>query len=291
MVAASRPLEVRLVAVHLEQQGYTGSNSHAAVESARAPGRIDPMKSAVPERERGKFCAIPSLRLAPNPAPERWLRRGREAAVASRLTPLEVSSTSRPSRGVGAEPRSLNDFVDEFVRLRAQRFVEEYPHAVLMIASVSDSDPAPDFNTSILSGSQLAALRSHPAERSSTAPPPAGGEFSSGAIIPVRKRIGGVFAAQIGVGRTRNADVCLPLAQISKYHAYFTKLEDGTYTITDAGSKNGTWVDSVRVPPKSPVPVRDGSEVAFGRSRFIFYGPEAFCGLVARRASTTKFDL
>jgi len=204
---------------------------------------------------------------------------------------FHVSSPNRPLRAFGSEPRSISEFVDEFVRLRAHRFAEEYPHAVLMIASISDSEPAPDFNTAILSGSELAALRTEPSERTSTEPPPATGELAPGFIIPVRKRVGGIFEAQIGVGRTRNADVCLPLAQISKYHAYFSRLEDGTYTIADAGSKNGTWVDTVRVPPKNPVPVRDGSEVAFGRSRFLFYGPEAFCSLIARKASATKFDL
>jgi hypothetical protein len=204
---------------------------------------------------------------------------------------FHVSSPSRPLRAFAREPRSISEFVDEFVRLRARRFAEEYPHAVLMIASISDSEPAPDFNTAILSGRQLAALRTQPSERSSTAPPPPTGDFAPGFIIAVRKRVGGIFEAQIGVGRTRNADVCLPLAQISKYHAYFSRLENGTYTITDAGSKNGTWVDSVRVPPKSPVSLRDGSEVAFGRSRFVFYGPEAFCSLIARKASATRFDL
>jgi len=59
---------------------------------------------------------------------------------------VEVSSTSRPLRAFSSEPRSISEFVDEFVRLRARRFAEEYPHAVLMITSISDSDPAPDFN-------------------------------------------------------------------------------------------------------------------------------------------------
>jgi hypothetical protein len=102
--------------------------------------------------------------------------------------------------------------------------------------------------------------------------------------FPVVKRPGGAFADRIGVGRARNADVCLPHGRVSKYHAYFSRAGDGGWTLTDARSTNGTWVEGEPLEPGHAVPVRDGARVRFGPFVFLFVTADGFRRLVAARA-------
>lgn len=50
------------------------------------------------------------------------------------------------------------------------------------------------------------------------------------------------FAGTILVGRAGSSDVLIDHPSISKLHARIRRGADGTYTITDAGSRNGTWI-------------------------------------------------
>ena len=61
-------------------------------------------------------------------------------------------------------------------------------------------------------------------------------------IFPVRKARSTFFARIVLVGRARTSDVFIDHASISKLHARIRRHESGSYTIADAGSKNGTWV-------------------------------------------------
>jgi pSer/pThr/pTyr-binding forkhead associated (FHA) protein len=100
----------------------------------------------------------------------------------------------------------------------------------------------------------------------------------------VRKRSGGAFPERIGLGRAPNVDIRLPLAQVSKYHAFFTSSED-VWTITDAGSRNGTSVNDRLIDPKVGVRLENGFEVGIGPHRLAFYTPCGFKDLLERRAS------
>ncbi len=92
-------------------------------------------------------------------------------------------------------------------------------------------------------------------------------------VFLVKKRAGGAFADRVGIGRAANADVSVPLATVSKYHAYFTVPEDlsASYRITDAGSTNGTFVDGRRLPDKQAVAVQTGTQILLGPHRFVFF--------------------
>ena len=91
-------------------------------------------------------------------------------------------------------------------------------------------------------------------------------------ILPLKKRPGGLFPNQIGVGRVGNVDVQIAHASVSKYHAFFAKA-DGVWHIADAGSKNGTFVDGSRLVPKKSVPLSNRARIRFGEVEVIFVRP------------------
>jgi hypothetical protein len=66
-------------------------------------------------------------------------------------------------------------------------------------------------------------------------------------VFPVRKVRPRFFASTILVGRAASSDVLIEHPSISKLHARITRTNSGLYAITDAGSKNGTWVAGRRV--------------------------------------------
>jgi hypothetical protein len=102
-------------------------------------------------------------------------------------------------------------------------------------------------------------------------------------VFPIAKRPGTSFD-YISVGRTPNMDVVLPLAHISKFHAYFTRDSSGKFTLADAGSKNGTWLGMRRLPVRSPEPLHDGDRIRIGASAFTFVSPEGFAELLKKHA-------
>jgi pSer/pThr/pTyr-binding forkhead associated (FHA) protein len=53
-------------------------------------------------------------------------------------------------------------------------------------------------------------------------------------------------------------------AGVSRMHAMF-QLTDQGVMVVDLGSKNGTLLNSYRLPPDMPYPVRDGDELSFGK--------------------------
>lgn len=92
------------------------------------------------------------------------------------------------------------------------------------------------------------------------------GVTSESYVVWIRKRTGGVFSKLIGVGRTRNNDIVLPFEDISKYHAYFSPDDDGdALSVADAGSKNGTFLNGVRLDAKKSAAIRSGDAIAFGK--------------------------
>jgi hypothetical protein len=85
-------------------------------------------------------------------------------------------------------------------------------------------------------------------------------------IHPLVKREAGHTYSRITVGRTRNNDVVLDIEAISKLHAYFKLNRKGNYTVSDAGSTNGTWVDGTRLEKNQPVELRGGESIVFGNA-------------------------
>lgn len=104
-----------------------------------------------------------------------------------------------------------------------------------------------------------------------------------GLVYFLRKRSDGVFPDKIGLGRTRNVDICIPSSKVSKYHAYFTKRSDGAWTITDARSKNGTFVESQRVTPSVAWPLKSAQRLGIAGIDFTYLAAADFISLCQQR--------
>jgi pSer/pThr/pTyr-binding forkhead associated (FHA) protein len=102
-------------------------------------------------------------------------------------------------------------------------------------------------------------------------------------VFPVIKNQENAFGRGITVGRTGNNDVVLDDGTVSRFHAWFQRETDGRYSVTDAGSKNGSFLSGVRLTPRRAAPVTDGSRLRFGHVELTFYLSSGFAKLLARR--------
>jgi pSer/pThr/pTyr-binding forkhead associated (FHA) protein len=87
---------------------------------------------------------------------------------------------------------------------------------------------------------------------------------------------GNVYPLRPGVntvGRL-NADVLLSDPSVSRSHARIT-VQNGTVTIEDVGSTNGTFVNGQKLTPQMPVPLVNGAEITFGGTKLTLRMPGA----------------
>ncbi len=86
-------------------------------------------------------------------------------------------------------------------------------------------------------------------------------------VLPLKK-VQSTFPSMITVGRTDNNDLVVPDEQISKFHAFFRLVGDRV-ELSDAGSRNGTFVGTRRLEPRgASVPLRLNDRFAFGAVEF-----------------------
>lgn len=179
------------------------------------------------------------------------------------------------------DSKSIGQYVDELRTLGPAKFASVYTDPMLLLRDLGEEDEEdPAFHTAFMSRDAMAEALASPGAQEAPKR-----SLQIGAVVRIHKREGGVFADRIGVGRARNADVPLALARISKYHAYFSRDAAGGWSVTDAGSTNGTFVDGVRVQERLPARISNGQEVAFGPYRFAFYLAEGFLEIVKRRVA------
>lgn len=89
------------------------------------------------------------------------------------------------------------------------------------------------------------------------------------------------------IGRSRDQTVCLTHGSLSRQHARLSE-RDGSYELSDLGSKNGTFVNGLRIDHQR---VRNGDQVTFGDLELLFLtqqeqrvGEESEGQLMATRA-------
>ena len=70
------------------------------------------------------------------------------------------------------------------------------------------------------------------------------------------------------VGRGEGNELQLDDPKVSRKHARL-QVSDGTLTIVDLGSTNGTFVNKRRIPPNQSIRLEAGDEISFGRSKFV----------------------
>ncbi|MCP3103483.1 FHA domain-containing protein [Myxococcus sp. K15C18031901] len=107
---------------------------------------------------------------------------------------------------------------------------------------------------------------------------------SEAVVFPVVKSRTNAFGRGITVGRTGNNDVVLDDGSVSRFHAWFARDEaQAGFLLTDAGSKNGSFLGGVRLTPRKPVPLEDGARLRFGQVELAFYTPGGFVRMLAAR--------
>jgi pSer/pThr/pTyr-binding forkhead associated (FHA) protein len=98
-------------------------------------------------------------------------------------------------------------------------------------------------------------------------------------VLPLIKGIkqGNAFGLGVTVGRTENNDIVLSHTSVSRFHGYF--LQDTKtlqWKLVDAESKNGTWIEGVKLSPNRPEVIPPKAKLRFGHVEVRFFTPEQF---------------
>ncbi|MDP2273076.1 MAG: FHA domain-containing protein [Archangium sp.] len=92
------------------------------------------------------------------------------------------------------------------------------------------------------------------------------------------------FAMGVTVGRVESNDIVVDDGSCSRFHAWLQRDErTKEWSLTDAESKNGTWVDGVQLSAKQRVQLRDGAKLKFGDVEMTFLLPIALKTFVGQR--------
>ena len=99
------------------------------------------------------------------------------------------------------------------------------------------------------------------------AAPPAAGEALAMAL-PREGR-----SPYVTLGRGPESDLVIDDATLSRVHLVFMRGADGTWTVRDAGSSNGSRIAGQRLDPGRPVPVPPGTALVAGGVSLTFHAP------------------
>lgn len=164
----------------------------------------------------------------------------------------------------------LADFHQDCQSLDLAAFEQAQGEAFLLHHGAFDQLKAP------VAGDETHDLESPPGQDGDTLKPAA--DFL---VLPLRPA-GWPDADMIWIGRSDTNELVIPDATISEVHAFILRAEDG-YQIQDTGSRNGTWVDDVRVEPQgrgAPVPLSSGARLRLGSVKLTFLLAQQFRSLV-----------
>ena len=89
-------------------------------------------------------------------------------------------------------------------------------------------------------------------------------------VYPLAKKPGASFPDRITIGRTSNNDIVIDDPSVSRLHAYLRR--DGErWLVTDAGSKNGSWLRGALLEPRREAPLPASAVLRFGEVDVTFY--------------------
>ena len=83
-------------------------------------------------------------------------------------------------------------------------------------------------------------------------------------------------------GRHPQSDIFLDDVTVSRRHVEFRRGQDGSFTVADVGSLNGTYVNRERI---DSVALTNGDEVQIGKYRLVFYASQRGSTLPTRRGT------
>ena len=168
--------------------------------------------------------------------------------------------------------RVLSDYVDDCRTLDAAAFQQAHGEAFLLHHGPFGKLSAPRDGDSTLDLEQ-------PAGQDGAALKPSA-DFLVLPLTPPNR--GGSPPDMIWIGRSDANEVVIPDATISEVHAFIRREPDG-FLIQDTGSRNGTWVNDLKVKPQGmgdPSPLPAGARVRFGSVKMTFLLAEQFRALV-----------
>ncbi len=87
------------------------------------------------------------------------------------------------------------------------------------------------------------------------------------------KRSAGVIRGRVIIGRWASSQVCLPDQRVSRIHAWIAPDDQGEFSLTDAGSRTGTFVNDR--PVAGRVDLRRGDRIRIGPIRLYVAEDEA----------------
>ena len=105
-------------------------------------------------------------------------------------------------------------------------------------------------------------------------------------LLEVKKGKSALNALGFGitVGRTANNDVVLYDSTVSRFHAVLSRDErTGEWKVEDAESQNGTFVNEVKLAPRTATPLVDGTPLRFGAVSLVFLSPEGLVRMLERK--------
>lgn len=157
---------------------------------------------------------------------------------------------------------SLKAIADTGLSMSREEFVQKFPEPFMVVESAESSGPAPNqraFKTMI--GGVNAAQKANPLDDKHKH------------VYRLQKSDRNRFGAMITVGRADNNDLILEHLSVSKFHAYFTSDPKRTsFSVNDADSKFGTFVDNKKLPPNIARELTSGDTVTFGKGpKLTFY--------------------
>jgi hypothetical protein len=104
-------------------------------------------------------------------------------------------------------------------------------------------------------------------------------------IFRVRKRpevVGNSLPTGVTFGRTQNNDIVIVDRSVSRFHGYFQLELGGEWSVYDANSTIGTFVDGTRVPPGAPLRLAPRARIRIGGVDVEYFRDEAACLAHAR---------
>jgi len=84
---------------------------------------------------------------------------------------------------------------------------------------------------------------------------------------------------QVTLGRGDDCVITINDGTLSQLHLTFMQTSEGGWTVRDAGSKNGSKLDGLKLEPGQPWPLRSGARIQAAQVSFTYYNPD---GLVSR---------
>ena len=174
--------------------------------------------------------------------------------------------------------KEVSDVFDEEGEQGLSRLLDGAP---VLVLRASPSDPLPLQPAVTRRWSRAEALsETHDGETVSPWAELANGDSL---VVPVVKSDRNPFAGLITVGRAQSCDLRLTSSQVSKIHAYLRHRPGKGWVIKDGGSRNGTYLEGLKIEPQTDYPLAFGQQVRFGDVTGMFLGQReliSLCGMV-----------